>query len=132
MNNNLLFDEMKDMLPDRRLFYLPYQIDGKQTDLYFLKNNNNNMYAAITNYGGRLVSLLVPDKNNNLKDIIVGPGSIDRFRSSKEHYFGATIGRFGNRIANGKFKIGTDEYILSRNENDTTLHGGIKGFQDVV
>lgn len=123
--------EVQNILPNRKLFYLPYLIDGKQTDLYFLKNRNN-MYAAITNYGGRIVSLLVPDKNNVLTDIIVGPGSIDRFRSSKEHYFGATIGRFGNRIAKGKFKIDNDEYVLSKNENDTTLHGGIKGFQDVI
>ncbi len=131
MDNRFIQNEVKNILPDRKFFFLPYTIDGKQTDLFFLRNDNN-MYAAITNYGGRLVSLLVPDKNNKLIDVIVGPDSIDRFRSSKEHYFGATIGRFGNRIAKGKFKIDNKEYILSKNENDTTLHGGIKGFQDVV
>jgi aldose 1-epimerase len=131
MANERTMEEAKKLLPDRKLFHLPYKIDGKQTDLFFLKNKKN-MHAAITNYGGRIVSLLVPDRNNQLTDIIIGPGSIDRFRASKERYFGATIGRFGNRIAKGKFKIDDKEYTLSRNENDTTLHGGVKGFQDVV
>jgi aldose 1-epimerase len=131
MNDSFTFNKLQSILPDRQLFCLPYLIDGKQTDLYFIQNNTG-IIAAITNYGARLVSLIVPDKDNNLVDVIIGPGSIDGFRASKERYFGATIGRFGNRIANGKFTLDGKEYILSKNENNTTLHGGIKGFQDVV
>lgn len=106
-------------------------IDGKKTDLYVLKNKNN-MQAAITNYGGRLVSLLVPDYNNTLTDVVVGFDSVQQYASSTEPYFGATIGRYGNRIAKGKFKLDGKEYTLFTNNGPNTLHGGKKGFQDVV
>jgi aldose 1-epimerase len=106
-------------------------IDGKQTALYVLKNKNN-MQAAITNYGGRLVSLLVPDANNDLVDVVVGFDSVQQFKASTEPYFGATIGRYGNRIAKGKFKLDGKEYSLYSNNGPNTLHGGKKGFQDVV
>ncbi|MFY7840626.1 MAG: aldose epimerase family protein [Lacibacter sp.] len=106
-------------------------IDGKTTSLYILKNKNN-MQAAITNYGGRLVSLLVPDAQSNLVDVVVGFDSVQQFKASTEPYFGATIGRYGNRIAKGKFTLDGKEYTLSTNNGPNTLHGGKKGFQDVV
>lgn len=77
------------------------EIDGKKTNLYILKNKNN-MQAAFTNYGGRLVSLLVPDSAGNQVDVVVGFDGIDGYSQSTEPYFGATIGRYGNRIAKGK------------------------------
>lgn len=123
-------DFLENMLPPRDKFQTT--MDGKETDLYVLKNNKN-MYAVITNYGGRLVSLLVPDEKGKLTDVIVGPDSIGLFKLSTEPYFGATIGRYGNRIANGRFSIDDKEYILPKNEGGiTTLHGGKKGFQYVV
>lgn len=106
-------------------------IDGKQTALYVLKNKNN-MQAAITNYGGRLVSLLVPDANNQLVDVVVGFDSVQQFKASTEPYFGATIGRYGNRIAKGKFTLDGKTYTLATNNGPNSLHGGKKGFQDVV
>lgn len=106
-------------------------IDGKQTALYVLKNKNN-MQAAITNYGGRLVSLLVPDANNQLVDVVIGFDSVQQFKASTEPYFGATIGRYGNRIAKGKFTLDGKTYSLFTNNGPNTLHGGKKGFQDVV
>lgn len=106
-------------------------IDGKSTDLYILKNNQG-MQAAITNYGGRLVSLLVPAKNGQLTDVVVGFDNIQQYQNSAEPYFGAIIGRYGNRIANGKFKLDGKEYLLYKNNGPNTLHGGKKGFQDVV
>ena len=106
-------------------------IDGKKTNLYILKNKNN-MQAAITNYGGRLVSLLVPDANNKLVDVVIGFDSVQQYIASTEPYFGATIGRYGNRIAKGKFKLDNKEYTLFTNNGVTTLHGGKKGFQSVV
>lgn len=106
-------------------------IDGKSTNLFILKNKNN-MQAAVTNYGGRLVSLLVPDAANNLVDVVVGFDSLQQFKASTEPYFGATIGRYGNRIAKGKFTLDGNEYILFTNNGPNTLHGGKKGFQDVV
>jgi aldose 1-epimerase len=79
-------------------------INGKQTHLYILKNKNG-VEAAVTNYGGRIVSLLVPNKDGKLTDVVLGFESVDGFIGSKEPYYGATIGRYGNRIAKGKFKI---------------------------
>ena len=117
------------MVPDRKDFQ--DAIDGKKTDLYILKNGNG-MTAAITNYGGRLVSLLVPDKDGKLTDVNVGFGSVKDYFSSSESYFGATIGRVGNRIARGKFTLDGKEYALFTNNGVNTLHGGKKGFQAVV
>jgi aldose 1-epimerase len=106
-------------------------IDGKQTDLYVLKNKNN-IQAAITNYGGRLVSLLVPDKSGKLTDVVAGFDSVQQYQASTEPYFGATIGRYGNRIAKGKFKIDGIEYKSSINNPPNMLHGGKNGFQSKV
>jgi aldose 1-epimerase len=106
-------------------------IDGRQTDLYVIKNHNG-MEAAITNYGGRLVSLLVPDKNGKLTDVVVGFKSVQEYQNSTEPYFGATIGRYGNRIAKGKFSLNGKRYTLFKNNGANTLHGGKKGFQYVV
>ncbi len=106
-------------------------IDGKVTALYVLKNKNN-VQAAITNYGGRLVSLLVPDVNDHLVDVVAGFDSVLQYQSSTEPYFGATIGRYGNRIAKGKFSLDGKQYTLFTNNGVNTLHGGKKGFQCVV
>ncbi len=106
-------------------------IDGKKTDLYILKNKNN-VEAAFTNYGGRLISLMIPDKERKFTDVVVGFSSVEQYKASKESYFGAIIGRFGNRIARGKFTLDDKTYNLFTNNGVNTLHGGKKGFQDVV
>jgi aldose 1-epimerase len=107
------------------------EIDGKQTTLYTLKNKNN-AEAIFTNYGGRLVSLLVPNKDGKLVDVVVGFKSIHDYEKSTEPYFGATIGRYGNRIAKGKFTLEGKTYSLFTNNGQNTLHGGKKGYQYVV
>ena len=86
----------------------------------------------ITNYGGRLVSLLVPDKKQQLTDVVAGFNDVQGYQQSAEPYFGATIGRYGNRIAKGKFSLDGKSYQLFTNNGSNTLHGGKKGFQDVV
>lgn len=106
-------------------------IDNKKTGLYILKNSNG-MQAAITNFGGRLVSLLVPDKDGKLTDVVIGFDSVQQYQASTEPYFGATIGRYGNRIAKGKFTLDGKQYSLATNNGTNTLHGGKKGFQYVV
>jgi aldose 1-epimerase len=106
-------------------------IDGKQTHLYTLKNKNG-MEAAITNYGGRLVALLVPDSSGKMIDVAVGIGSVEGYVKSTEPYYGATIGRYGNRIAKGHFTLDGKQYTLATNNPPNTLHGGKKGYQDVV
>lgn len=104
---------------------------GKEAKLFTLENENG-LKAYFTNYGGRLVSLLVPDKNGELTDVVLGFDSAEGFKESTEPYFGATIGRFGNRIANGKFTLKGNEYNIPINNGENSLHGGEKGFQDVV
>jgi aldose 1-epimerase len=117
------------MIPDKKNF--EDTIDGKQTDLYVL-TNHNGMTAAITNYGGRLVGLLVPDKDGKMTDVVVGFKGLEDYAKSTESYFGATIGRVGNRIAKGEFSLDGKKYTLFKNNGPNTLHGGKKGFQAVV
>lgn len=107
------------------------EIDGKKTGLYTLKNKNQ-AEAIFTNYGGRLVSLLMSDKDKKMVDVVVGFKSVSDYQNSTEPYFGATIGRFGNRIAKGKFTLDGKQYQLFTNNGQNTLHGGKKGYQDVV
>ena len=106
-------------------------IDGKKTDLYLIKNKNQ-VSAAFTNYGARIISLLVPDASGKLTDVVVGFSSIEKYRRSTEPYFGATIGRYGNRIAGGSFSLDGHNYSTTINNGPNTLHGGKKGFQDVI
>jgi len=106
-------------------------IDGKATTLYTLKNISG-MCAAITNYGGRIVQLMVPDKNGKPTDVVVGFKSVADYVHSTEPYFGALIGRVGNRIANAQFTLDGTTYNLFANNGPNTLHGGKKGFQSVV
>lgn len=106
-------------------------IDGKKTDLYILKNKNN-LEASFTNYGARIISLMVPNKEGKFTDVVVGLSSVGQYQETTEPYFGATIGRFGNRIAKGKFTLDDKTYTLFINNGLNTLHGGKKGFQAVV
>ncbi len=106
-------------------------INGRHTNLFVLKNNQN-MQVAVTNFGARIVSILVPCKNGKLIDVIVGPDSLEGFLKSKEAFFGAIIGRFGNRISNGKFTINGNNYSLDKNIGSHHLHGGKNGFHNVV
>jgi aldose 1-epimerase len=105
-------------------------LNGKKISIYYLKNKN--IEAAITNYGGRVVNLLIPDKDGKMVDVAIGFDNFKGFYNSKEPYFGATIGRYGNRIAKGKFKIDGVEYTLPLNNGVNTLHGGAGGFHNVV
>jgi aldose 1-epimerase len=106
-------------------------IDGKETGFYILQNKNN-VKAVFTNYGGRLVSLFVPGKNDTITDVVVGFKTVEEYKNSTEPYFGATIGRYGNRIAKGKFTLDGKPVTLTINNGPNTLHGGKAGFQYVV
>jgi aldose 1-epimerase len=116
-------------IPDAKAFQ--QTIDGKQTNLYVLKNKSN-MQAAITNYGARVVSLLVPDKNGKITDVVVGFDNVKDYTEGGDTYFGAIVGRYGNRIAKGKFKLDGREYNLATNNAPNHLHGGNKGFSREV
>jgi len=106
-------------------------IDGKKTDLYILKNTKG-MQAAITNFGGRLVSIIVPDKNGKLTDVVEGFDSVEGYKNAPGPYYGAIIGRYGNRIAKGKFTLDGKQYSLFINNAPNTLHGGKKGYDSQV
>lgn len=107
------------------------KIGGKQVNLFTLKNRNG-MVAQITNFGGRIVNLWVPNKNNQFDDVVTGFNTIGEYQNSKEVYFGALIGRYGNRIAQGTFSLGGKQYQLAKNNGVNHLHGGPKGFHNVV
>ena len=103
------------------------EVNGRKTDLYVLRNKNN-MEVCVTNFGGRIVSVMVPDKDGNMRDVVLGFDSIQDYISQPSD-FGASIGRYANRIDQGKFTLDGVEYCLPRNNFGHCLHGGPKGFQ---
>ncbi|MEM6846148.1 MAG: aldose epimerase family protein [Bacteroidota bacterium] len=98
-------------------------------ELYTLTNGDTEV--EITNYGGIITSWRVPDSNGQMGDIVQGYDSVDGY-NSLPGYFGATIGRYGNRIANGEFSLDGETYSLAKNNGPNHLHGGLIGFNDVV
>ena len=106
-------------------------VDGKEVSLFIL-TNNNGLEMSVTNYGAKIVSLHVPDRNGTLIDVVLGHDTIDEYLSSKEPYFGAVCGRVANRIANGRFTLDGKEYRLAVNNGPNHLHGGLKAFNAVV
>jgi aldose 1-epimerase len=102
-------------------------IDGKETDLFILRNDNG-AEMAVTNYGGAVLAIMVPDKNGNYANVIQGHDSIDHVINSPEGYLSTLIGRYGNRIANGKFELDGKEYQLAINNGPNSLHGGPTGY----
>ena len=104
--------------------------DGKQVFLYTL-TNKNGVKVSISNYGGTITEWLTKDKSGKLSSIVIGFDSLSGYLA-KPPYFGALIGRYGNRIAKGIFKIGATEYKLATNNAPNALHGGNKGFDKVV
>ena len=103
------------------------EVNGKKTDLYVLRNQNN-MEVCVTNFGGRIVSVMVPGKDGVMRDVVLGFDSIQDY-ISKPSDFGASIGRYANRINQGKFTLDGVEYQLPRNNYGHCLHGGPKGYQ---
>lgn len=106
-------------------------INGKETDLYILRNSEGNE-VAITNYGGSLVAIMVPDKDGNRANVIQGHDNIEDCVNSPEPYLSTLIGRYGNRICKGKFQLHGKEYQLPINNGPNSLHGGKKGFNAKV
>jgi aldose 1-epimerase len=120
---------VQPVLPDTAAF--SGTVDEQKTHLYLLKNQGG-MQAAITNFGGRLVSILVKDKNGEWKDVILGHEELKPYQKKEETFFGALIGRYGNRIAKGKFSLDGKAYQLDVNDGVNSLHGGNNGFYKKV
>jgi len=105
-------------------------VNGKKTDLYVL-TNSNGFEVAITNFGARIVSIMTPDKDGNMKDVVLGFDSIQDYMTIPTD-FGAVIGRYANRIGQGTFELDGVKYDLPKNNFGHTLHGGPNGFQYAV
>jgi aldose 1-epimerase len=103
--------------------------EGQEVQEYTLKNEQG-MQVSVINYGGRITHLIAPDKNGTFADVVVGFDSLPQYQKENP-YFGALIGRYGNRIANGKFSLDGKEYQLPINNSPNSLHGGDKGFDKV-
>jgi aldose 1-epimerase len=107
------------------------EIKGKKVDLYLL-TNKNKMSVYISNFGGRIVSVNVPNKSGGFTDVVLGYDSLQHYFDRKENYFGALIGRYGNRIAKGKFQLDGKYYQLAINNSPNSLHGGPTGFHNQI
>jgi aldose 1-epimerase len=104
--------------------------DGQPVDLFVL-TSKGGAEVSITNYGGAVVSVRVPDRNGKLADVVLGYDTLDGYVNDKA-YFGAIVGRYGNRIAHAQFVLDGKTYTLAKNNGDNSLHGGIKGFNKAV
>src|SRR5580658_499123 len=110
---------------------LPFGVaDGRAVDLYVL-TDSGGMVAKVITYGATLTELDTPDRNGNMDDVVLGFDSIDGYLQ-KEPYFGAIVGRVGNRIAKGRFTLNGQTYQLATNDGPNHLHGGNKGFDKVI
>ncbi|MEO6290772.1 MAG: aldose epimerase family protein, partial [Ginsengibacter sp.] len=106
------------------------EVDGAKVDLYTLMNDKGTV-VTITNYGGIVTSFVTPDKNGNKSSIVIGFDSLQQYLQ-KPPYFGALVGRYGNRIGNAKFLLDGQTYKLAANNGKNHLHGGLKGFDKMV
>jgi len=116
-------------LPEPRNF--ENRISDKNTHLIILENARG-MAVAVSDHGARIVSLLIPDKHGNLVDVVLGFNSITQYLEATEPYHGVTVGRYANRIANGRFTINNDTYYIAPNNGPNALHGGAAGFHTRV
>jgi aldose 1-epimerase len=121
-------DSFRDPVPDPDYFEASY--NNKSIHLHVLKNSNG-MEAGIINYGAKLVYLFAPDRDNIYSDVILGYDNIQDYLTGYQS-FGAIIGRFANRISEGKFKIDSVQYGLATNAAPNHIHGGVTGFSKVV
>src|SRR6186713_1794510 len=94
-----------------------------------LLENKHGVKISVTNFGGRIISIFTPDKHGNFKDIVLGYDHVEQYLGGNP-YFGSIIGRFGNRIALGKFSLEGQEYHLNINNRSNSLHGGPGGFNN--
>ena len=102
-------------------------VQGKQTDLYVLRNANG-AEIAVTNFGGAIAAIMVPDKDGNMANVIQGHDNINDYINTTEPFLSTLIGRFGNRIKEGKFILNGKEYNVALNDGPNHLHGGPTGY----
>lgn len=125
-------DEAKPLLMESSISKADFgaTADGEKVMLFTLRNKDG-MVAKITNYGGIVVSLTAPDREGNFEDVVLGYDSLAEYENENP-YFGALIGRYGNRIGKGQFELGGRVHQLTTNDGPNHLHGGDRGFDKVV
>jgi aldose 1-epimerase len=116
-------------LPDATQF--KDTVNGELITLYTLKNSKG-MEVGLTNFGARIVSVIVPDKDSVNRDVVLGFSKASDYNNTNEPYYGPIVGPFGNRIAGGKFSLDDEEYTLPTNNGPNTLHGGLAGLHFVT
>lgn len=126
VNNTYAIDSL---FPSKQAYQIT--VGDKKTDLFFIKNNSGAA-VAITNLGARVMGIAVPDKNGKLIDVALGYDSVQSNLAPGEPFFGAVIGRYGNRIANAKFTLNGNTYNIGKNDGPNSLHGGQEGFYNKV
>ena len=133
-NDSLLVKKISDLVPSDQnpeIMKEPFgKTDQKEVFLFTLINSNG-IKVKITNYGGIITSIIVPDKNDKMGDIVLGYDSLSQYVTNSP-YFGALVGRYANRIAKGRFVLNGKNYQLAINNGNNSLHGGVKGFDKVV
>lgn len=110
----------------------PFGTINNETVTQYTLTNPNGMQVRILNYGGTVTNILVPDKNKAMGDVVLGFDSLTGYLQTGNPYFGCIVGRYGNRIAKGKFSIDGQTYQLTLNNNGNTLHGGVSGLDKVI
>ena len=135
-NNNSNADKQKqennmDSI-EASLTKAPFGIYDNQPVTEYTLTNESGMLVSILNYGGTVTKLMVPDKNGEMGDVVLGFDSFDGYLQKNDPFFGALVGRYANRIANAKFTLDGKTYTLAANDNGNSLHGGNKGFDKVL
>lgn len=110
----------------------PYGSFNNEPVTQYTLTNPSGMQVSIINYGGTVTDIIAPDKDGNKGNVVLGYSSLEGFLQKANPYFNALIGRYGNRIANGKFKLDGKEYTLAGNDHGNSLHGGNKGYDKVL
>ena len=110
----------------------PFGVFENEAVTQYTLSNPAGMQVSIINYGGTITGILTPDKDKKMGDVVLGFDSLGGYLQKTNPYFGALIGRYGNRIAKGKFVLDHQTYQLPLNDHGNTLHGGLKGFDKVV
>jgi aldose 1-epimerase len=110
----------------------PYGKFENKDVLQYTLTNAKGVVVKIINYGGIITDIMVPDRDGNMGNVVLGYDSLSGYLQKGNPYFGAVVGRYANRIANGKFTIDGNTYTLAANNNGNSLHGGLKGFDKVI
>ncbi|MEJ2544388.1 MAG: galactose mutarotase, partial [Calditrichaceae bacterium] len=129
--SSIIIGCVQSMAPEMKVTQEKFgQIDSNEVTLYTI-SNPGKAEMKVSTYGGIITSFKIPDKNGILSDVVLGYDNLDGYVKNNP-YFGATIGRYGNRIGNAKFTLDGNEYTLAQNDGQNNLHGGIKGFDKVI